>query len=1003
MKNLKRALSFALATVMVIGMMVVGAGAAFTDEAKIANDEAVDVMVALGVISGKGDGSYFDPEATLTRAEAAKIITYMLLGKTNAEKLGKTGATFTDVPAGHWAETYIGYCANLGIISGYNGEFNPAGELTGLAFGKMLLTALGYDAAIEGYTGTTEWGINVAIDLLAAGIDLGDDVVLADALSRDNACEMAFQALTADVVEYGNKGTQVTINGAVISTGATEAKAMVNKTYSYDCDATAGDAAGEDGTMQFCEKYFPKLKVAADTDDFGRTSNYWFLSSGKDDITFTTDVDTKIGEYAETADYTVLVTRTDKNLDYWVDTVSKTFVTKNDTVTYLNGDIVSTTGDYDASYTIKLGDAIELFMDTDGKTIDKVVVTRYTADVVATNPDAEVSTADKENDVKYYTSFKTNGSTLDTEVPGFDAATYVKNAVVALAVKADGTILDSYVMKAVSGAITAYNAAGASATAKYTIDGKAYALNGVATDSAIAGTVDFAKGTYALYLDNNGYVLYTKVLTGSTTLDDVYYVVNKYYTNDVTFGATNNYKFYVQVVDMAGVVSTIEIDNTQYAGLVLAGTTTTANEDLTSKYVVSVAYNTGYTAGTGTNTVGTKYYTLGTAICAGLYSFEDVSGETYKKAVAYNPATGANLVGTFNQTAEIKATATDIAGYKVNADTKYILVKGSLSTLKVAVYTGGIAMSTFADNANEDIVVYTKDANGNKVASYIILLTTDNKQNATSYTDLLYCSTTTGTVVNKGVNTVMYNLKGEKVTVYTKAALGLTPGEFYKYNVDADGYYTFETAETEATWDTSFTKGVFLDEIYDGIYGTLMTTTEKLTDREAGNAKIVDLRSADAKADGVYTNTIDNLNKLHAAAQKGNVLFDAYATKANGVELIFVKSVTCPEPTSITWVTNAEGQYSLSVNFATATERVEAGKITVVLKDANNLVKAKTTSLRDITSAFNYIRVPFWAAARSSSSWDAGHQNLGADFLTGVATAEVYIYGALVGTYTFES
>ena len=38
---------------------------------------------------------------------------------------------------------------------------SPANTLTGYAFMKMLLGALGYDAAIEGYTGTN-WSINVA-------------------------------------------------------------------------------------------------------------------------------------------------------------------------------------------------------------------------------------------------------------------------------------------------------------------------------------------------------------------------------------------------------------------------------------------------------------------------------------------------------------------------------------------------------------------------------------------------------------------------------------------------------------------------------------------------------------------------------------------------------------------------------------------------------------------------------------------------------------------------
>ena len=62
MRNLKRVLGLALASVMVLSMMVVGAGAAnyddFSDKDEIVNNEAVQMLVELGVINGKDDGSY---------------------------------------------------------------------------------------------------------------------------------------------------------------------------------------------------------------------------------------------------------------------------------------------------------------------------------------------------------------------------------------------------------------------------------------------------------------------------------------------------------------------------------------------------------------------------------------------------------------------------------------------------------------------------------------------------------------------------------------------------------------------------------------------------------------------------------------------------------------------------------------------------------------------------------------------------------------------------------
>ena len=49
-------------------------------------------MVAAGIIDGVGNNS-FDPNGTLTREQAAKLITYMLMGE-NSDKLGGGGYVF---------------------------------------------------------------------------------------------------------------------------------------------------------------------------------------------------------------------------------------------------------------------------------------------------------------------------------------------------------------------------------------------------------------------------------------------------------------------------------------------------------------------------------------------------------------------------------------------------------------------------------------------------------------------------------------------------------------------------------------------------------------------------------------------------------------------------------------------------------------------------------------------------------------------------------------------
>ena len=208
MRNLKRALSMALASVMVLGLMVVGASAAgyedFTDKSEIVNTEAVSTMVSLGVISGKEDGSYYDPTGSLTRAEACTLIARMLGGGKDPVLGSNIKSTFTDTQ-GHWAESYIAYCANLGIIVGVgDGSFNPDGTLTGTAAAKMVLCALGYKPEFEGIGGAN-W--ELATNTLATKVKLYDGIDTinpSETITRDDVAQLIYNGVQAQEVEYRN-------------------------------------------------------------------------------------------------------------------------------------------------------------------------------------------------------------------------------------------------------------------------------------------------------------------------------------------------------------------------------------------------------------------------------------------------------------------------------------------------------------------------------------------------------------------------------------------------------------------------------------------------------------------------------------------------------------------------------------------------------------------------------------------------------------------------------
>ena len=205
MRNLKRALSLALASVMVASMTLIGAGAVsiddFSDAEEIVNKEAVTTMVSLGVIDGNDDGSY-NPSGVVKRGEMAKLIAVMLNGG-NEPTLGEMTASFSDT-AGHWAQNYITYVANLHIIDGRgDGSFGPNDDVTGSEAAKMILTALGYRSEIEGFTGAN-WAINVQLKAndiqLFEGLTINPD----EGLTRDDTAQMLYNAVQAQEVEYRN-------------------------------------------------------------------------------------------------------------------------------------------------------------------------------------------------------------------------------------------------------------------------------------------------------------------------------------------------------------------------------------------------------------------------------------------------------------------------------------------------------------------------------------------------------------------------------------------------------------------------------------------------------------------------------------------------------------------------------------------------------------------------------------------------------------------------------
>ena len=271
---MKKFLSLVLALTMMMSLVTINAGAKeFTDDEDQNYDEAIAVISEIGVVDGYPDGS-FKPQGTLTRGAAAKIICNLILGPTTAGELHADTAPYKDVPTSNTFSGYIAYCAKEGIISGYaDGTFRPSAGLTGYAFMKMLLGALGYDAENEGYTGAN-WSINVAKQAIGIGLNnsLVDEFNGVDQVTREEAALYAFNTLKATMVDYDQKIT-TTINGVDVTLSQGTAK-PVDWSEGSNRDGNIKD----DGYVQFAEEYFPKLYLDNTTDAFGRPAREWEYS-----------------------------------------------------------------------------------------------------------------------------------------------------------------------------------------------------------------------------------------------------------------------------------------------------------------------------------------------------------------------------------------------------------------------------------------------------------------------------------------------------------------------------------------------------------------------------------------------------------------------------------------------------------------------------------------------------------------------------------------------------
>ena len=693
---MKKFLSLVLALVMTMSLVTVSAGAKdFTDSSKINYKEAVDVMSAVKVIDGYSEGD-FRPSNTLTRGAAAKIICNLILGPTTASALVADTAPYSDVPTTNTFAGYIAYCAKEGIISGYaDGTFRPANTLSGYAFMKMLLGALGYDATTEYYTGPN-WSINVAKRALHIELDdgLNGEFNGTKAVTREEACLYAFNTLKATMVEYENNNS-VTVNGITFTNKSTAKEVTTGNKSGLPASIADTD------TLQFAEKYFPDLKGTTESDDYGRPATTWKVKSKE------------VGTYANTPDLTY--TDEVKGKAIYAD-LGKGKIAHVDITLYVNG--LDKTTDLDSKF--------ELTKDCSKKVGGKGTLTEvYFQEAKNANEDDSVIIVEIETYLAQATSdydkddeelsieFKASGApfvdttlSLDdlSNLADFEDEDYVLVTIAAEDEKKADTQYVESIVKAekVTATVTSYTV-----DDSVTAGGTKYSYNATFEPDNKYNIKD----EYDLYLDTYGNVIYTD---GVSADDDVVYV-----SEAVKDGKLTSSKVIASALFLDGSYKEI-----------------TLNKDPD----------------------GDKYKDLfadeNFKFTAGWYSFKEKSGGSYDLTKKLNSKDDATTAGQkITEKDSIK-----VNGYRATSKTQFIVTGALDESGKAYTGIKNVPAITNSSNGKDDMAFVSIVMDGStNYAKYVLISKGDAKDKSTAKSgDLVYIleSAPTDETVNEDEDTI---------------------------------------------------------------------------------------------------------------------------------------------------------------------------------------------------------------------------------------------------------
>lgn len=858
MRNLKRVLSLALASVMLLGMMVIGAGAAdktyadLTDSDKIANQEAVSMMVDLGIIEGKPDGSYA-PSETVDRATMAKLITMMLMGDVDQSAFEGTVTDLTDIDT-NWAEGYIKYCYANNIITGDGqGHFFPTQPVTVAQAAKMLLVAIGYDAEDRGYTNDPNWSTNIMRDAQTTRVDAttlrsltkGLSVKATDPLTRDNAAQMIFNALFVQNVEpeyQWDMGSQyIAKYNYTASLAATTYNGLTRYTGvldSVNADGYAVASTLKANGVEAAKSLTAGNKVAGNAANVGSTVVVYFDNDG---VVSTAAV-------AVTGD--ILATST--NGVAWNKLTTKgekTYIgyEADDSVAYYYNGVKKDTPTEATDKAANVGTVVEFF-DNDGDSkYDVVKVTAYSFSKVTATKAANEA---KGTEATVSIAGLNSGNAIKESLVVGDFANLAKDDYVLCA--KIGEMYYVYEPETFVGQMTAYN----STKSTMTISGTTYTM----AETADIGTLDLKVGASELtgiaakkdatfYVDANGYVVAAEAVSAEVN----YAVVDKI-AKVRTGGTGSTTSLEAVLVFTDGTTETVEVSKIN--GIKAANT-----GDGNGKLTISDSKVTGVDVSV---TVGNN------SALTGLVVSYTVNDGVYELAYQNVGTTSIEKTGTVTASGADKAVVTKgVPTFKydnsntanANNSTKYV-VKTGTGSYSFETYTGfqNVPTITLKDGGNAT-VSYVVNASG-AVTFVYISATGDKVTSGTAKAgDMAFVTANDYTTDNSGKSTVyIFNaiVNGEETTISTKdtgVRDALEAGKLYELTVK-DGYVTVATEQKDS--DTTFKKATVVADAKDGVLdGYTYNGSETVIVIDSDNALSSGSVESAQKDDTIYVKVVD--------------------------------------------------------------------------------------------------------------------------------------------------